>query len=111
MRQGLDSADFEEFLTILKSCARVPYMEKTLHFNLIFRPEPEGGFTVLVPSLPGCVSYGKNLEEAKKMAQDAIKGYIVSLKKHNEPIPSDRDNFISSVELKTSSGTRPSAYA
>jgi predicted RNase H-like HicB family nuclease len=56
-------------------------MRKILRYNVIFRPEPEGGFTVLVPSLPGCITYGRNLKEAKKMAIDAIKGYIASLKK------------------------------
>ena len=60
-----------------------------LQFNVIFRPEPEGGFTVIVPSLPGCITYGKDLKEAKKMAIDAILGYIASLKKHKESIPSD----------------------
>jgi len=40
-----------------------------------------------VPSLPGCITYGKNLQEAKEMAVDAIKGYIISLKKHKECIP------------------------
>jgi len=74
-------------------------MEKILHYNLIFRPEPEGGFTVIVPSLPGCVSYGKDLEEAKNMARDAIIGYIDSLKKHNEPIPSDTDNFVTAIDI------------
>lgn len=61
-------------------------MDKTLHYNLIFRPEPEGGFTVIVPSLPGCVTYGKDLMEAKEMARDAIDGYIQSLEKHGELI-------------------------
>ena len=60
-------------------------MEKLSH-NIIFRPEPEGGFTVIVSSLPGCITYGKNLQEAKEMAIDAIKGYIISLKKHKEYI-------------------------
>ena len=55
-------------------------MRKIIHYNVIFHPEPEGGFTVIVPSLPGCISYGKDLTEAKKMAVDAIRGYIVSLK-------------------------------
>jgi len=76
-------------------------MTKTLHYNLIFRPEQEGGFTVLVPSLPGCITYGKNLEEAKMMAKDAIKGYIYSLKKHKESIPSDVDNFVTTIDIKT----------
>lgn len=56
----------------------------TLHYNLIFKPETEGGFTIFVPSLPGCITYGKNLQEAKKMARDAITGYILSLKKHGD---------------------------
>ena len=75
-------------------------MRKTLRYNVIFRPEPEGGFTVIVPSLPGCVTYGKNLTEARKMAIDAIKGYVASLKKHRETIPTDEENFFTSVEIK-----------
>lgn len=74
-------------------------MEKILHYNLIFRPEPEGGFTVIVPSLPGCVTYGKNLKEAKKMARDAIGAYLISLKKHKEIIPSDADNFMTTIDI------------
>lgn len=76
-------------------------MEKTLHYNLIFKPEIEGGFTVIVPSLPGCVTYGKNLKEAKKMAQDAILGYLYSLKKRGEAIPSDVDNFVATIDIGT----------
>ena len=75
-------------------------MNKPFRYNVIFRPEPEGGFTVIVPSLPGCVTYGKDLTEAKKMAVDAVKGYIASLKKHREPIPTDEENFFSSIEVK-----------
>jgi predicted RNase H-like HicB family nuclease len=76
-------------------------MKKVLHFNLIFKLEPEGGFTVVVPSLPGCVTYGKNLKEAKIMAQDAIEGYLFSLKKHNELIPSDSDYFVGSIDVES----------
>ena len=53
-------------------------MKKTLHYNLIFKPEPEGGFTVIVPTLTGCVTYGKNLKEAKDMAQDAILAIFIA---------------------------------
>ena len=75
-------------------------MRKTLRYNIIFRPEPGGGFTVIVPSLPGCVTYGRNLNEAKKMAVDAIRGYIASLRKHKEIIPTDEENYFTSVEIK-----------
>ena len=52
---------------------------------------------MVVPSLPGCVTYGKTLEEAKEMAKDAIRGYIASLKKHREPVPSDDSVFYAST--------------
>ena len=75
-------------------------MKKMLHYNVIFRLEPEGGFTVIVPSLPGCVTYGKTLKEAKDMASDAIAGYLYSLKKHGEPIISDADNFVATIDME-----------
>ncbi|PIQ69462.1 MAG: antitoxin HicB [Candidatus Tagabacteria bacterium CG_4_10_14_0_2_um_filter_40_13] len=75
-------------------------MRKILHYNLIFKPESEGGFTVIVPTLPGCVTYGKNLKEAKEMARDAISGYLHSLKKHGEAIPSDADSFVATVDIQ-----------
>ena len=64
---------------------------RKLSYRIILRPEPEGGYTVTVPALPGCITYGKTLEEAKKMALDAIKVYLESLKKHDEPIIDDSD--------------------
>ncbi len=63
-------------------------------------PEPEGGFTVTVPMLPGCVTYGRTLVEAKQMAQDAIGGYLVSLKKHKQPFPIFGESFITTVDVK-----------
>ena len=81
---------------------------KKSHFrlNVVFRPEPEGGFTALVPALPGCVTYGRTLEEARAMVKDAVQGYIESLKKHNETIPSDEDTFVASLELENAQTSR-----
>jgi len=59
-------------------------------FDIELQPEPESGFTALVPALPGCVTYGRTLQEARKLAKDAISGYTASLRKHHEPVPSDR---------------------
>ena len=70
------------------------------HFHIVLRPEPEGGFTALVPALPGCVTYGHTLAGAKKMARDAIAGYIASLRKHGEPVPSDNDTLVASLDLE-----------
>lgn len=82
--------------------------KKEIQYNAIFRPEPEGGFTVLVPALPGCVSYGRTFTEAKHMIADAIEGYVASLRKHRELVPSDEETFISLVRL---SRKRSPAYA
>lgn len=71
-----------------------------MNYQIMLRPEPEGGFTVTVPSLPGCVTYGKTLEEARDMAKDAITAYLASLKKHHEAIPQDGDTLLASVELE-----------
>ncbi|MDP3767738.1 MAG: type II toxin-antitoxin system HicB family antitoxin [Dehalococcoidia bacterium] len=55
---------------------------------LITLEEDEDGFIVAeCPVLPGCVSQGKTREEAIANIQEAIRGYIESLRKHGEPIP------------------------
>jgi antitoxin HicB len=53
-----------------------------------------------VPALSGCVTYGHTLAEAKKMAKDAITGYVESLRKHGEPIPSDDETLVASLDLE-----------
>jgi antitoxin HicB len=82
-------------------------MKKThFRFNIFLRPEPEGGFTAIVPALPGCVTYGRTLGEAKTMAKDAIQGYIESLKKHKEPIPTDDETLVASLDLEYAETSR-----
>lgn len=76
------------------------------HFNVVLRPEPEGGFTAIVPALPGCVTHGRTLEESKEMARDAIVGYIESLRKHNEPVPTDNETLMASLDLDYEQASR-----
>ncbi len=42
--------------------------------------EEEGGYTVLVPALPGCITYGETVDEAIAMAKEAIEVYIEELR-------------------------------
>ena len=58
-------------------------------YKLLLKPEPEGGYTVTVPALSGCVTYGDTIDEAISMAKEAIELYIESLVAHNEPIPDE----------------------
>ena len=73
-----------------------------LNYTVIFQKEPEGGYTAIVPTLPGCVTYGKDLEGAKKMAREAIELYLESLKEHNEKIPSQEEVFYGQVRVSSS---------
>lgn len=59
-------------------------------FTVLFEPAEEGGFVVTCPALPGLITEGDTLEEARGMAQDAIRAYIESLRKDGQPIPIDR---------------------
>ncbi len=56
-------------------------------------PEAEGGFTVTVPSLPGCVTWGETIEEAKEMAKEAILLYVEDMEANNEKIPNDMNSL------------------
>lgn len=73
---------------------------KILKYTVIYTQEPEGGFTVTVPSLPGCVTYGKDLKQASEMAQEAIQLYLESLKAHKEPLFGENKSFVGSIDLE-----------
>lgn len=69
-----------------------------MRYRILIEQDEDGIFVAECPSLPGCVSQGKTRREALENIQDAIEGYIKSLKKHNEPIPPPIDEEI--VEVK-----------
>jgi predicted RNase H-like HicB family nuclease len=56
-------------------------------YTAVFEPAEEGGYVVTVPALPGLVTEGDTLEEARAMVKDAIRGYLESLVKNGEEIP------------------------
>jgi antitoxin HicB len=58
-------------------------------FTVFFEPAAEGGYVVTCPALPGLVTEGDTLRDARKMAADAIRTYLESLRKDGEPIPPD----------------------
>lgn len=56
-------------------------------YTFVFDPEPEGGYTVTCPALPGLVTYGETIDEARSMAQDAMDGLIEVMLERGEAIP------------------------
>jgi antitoxin HicB len=58
-------------------------------YTVLYEPLADGGFNVIVPALPEICTFGETLEEAREMATDAIRCVLESMRKDNEPIPSD----------------------
>jgi len=51
-------------------------MELSMNLKIILEPSEDGGFTVYVPSLPGCISEGDTKDEALKNIREAIELYL-----------------------------------
>ncbi len=67
-------------------------------YTIILEPNyPEKGYTVRVPALDGCITYGRNKQEALSRAKEAIAGFIEGLEKAGEPVPEE----ITPVEMET----------
>jgi len=56
-------------------------------YTFVFDPEPEGGYTVTCPALPGLVTYGETMDEARATARDAMNGLIEVMLEQGETIP------------------------
>jgi antitoxin HicB len=73
--------------------------EAAMKYRIIIEQDEDGFFVAECPALPGCISQGKTRKEALENIQDAIKGYLESLKKHDEPIPPSIDEEIIEVAV------------
>jgi antitoxin HicB len=84
----------------------------TRTYTFVFDSDPEGGFVVTCPALPGLVTHGATLAEARAMARDAMEGFIEVLFEDGESIP-DSDppglapRFNHLVETFRDSNSRP----
>ena len=55
-----------------------------MNLKVILEPSDEGGYTAIVPALPGCISEGDSKEEALRNIREAIDLYL-------EPVEDDWD--------------------
>lgn len=58
-----------------------------MRYRILIEQDEDGVFVAECPSLPGCISQGNTRSEALQNIEDAIRGYLESLRKHNDPIP------------------------
>ena len=74
--------------------------QKVLKYDVIFEEQPEGGYTVTVPTLPGCISEGNTFEEARANIADAIQLYVEDMIADGEEVPVDTGSvFVGKIEL------------
>jgi len=73
-------------------------------FQVIFSPEPEGGFTVTVPTIPECITYGATFEEATANAKEALELCLEHRTDLGElvKIQNNQSAIISSISISTS---------
>lgn len=73
---------------------------KVLKYEAVFEENDGGGYTVTVPSLPGCISEGDTFEGATINIKDAIKLYIEDLRADNKEVPSsETSTFVGQVSV------------
>jgi antitoxin HicB len=75
----------------------------TYSFTMLFEPAEEGGYVVTCPALPGLVTEGDTLEEASRMAADALRLYLETLIEDGMPIPSDKVPIARPIEIAVAS--------
>jgi len=72
-----------------------------VNLTAIYTKEAEGWYAVEILELPGCVSYGKTMEEAQTMIKEAAAGYLEAQKKIGTNMKDffNKETFISSVPV------------
>jgi len=72
---------------------------KFYSFQIVIEKEPEDeGYYAYSPTLPGCVSNGRTVEEAKRNIREAIQQHVASLLAHAQPVPQN-GNLVHTEEL------------
>lgn len=66
---------------------RAKKLHKIATFFAVFEPAREGGFNVSFPDFPGCVTFGRNFEEAKKKAKEVLELWIEELRDRKKAVP------------------------
>ena len=61
----------------------VGWYPEGMKINAVFEPQKEGGYTAWIPALPGCISEGETLSEAKQNLLDALEGYLTVANRHS----------------------------
>ncbi|MBI5449720.1 type II toxin-antitoxin system HicB family antitoxin [Candidatus Gottesmanbacteria bacterium] len=78
----------------MKTKTKKKINHKIYNYTAIFEPAEEGGFTALIPALPGCVSEGDTFEEALKNIKEATALYLEVAQEEKMDIIRDKQSVI-----------------
>jgi antitoxin HicB len=70
---------------------------KTMDFKVVLEPDPDGGYVVTCPTLPGCYSQGESVDAALKNIREAIELCIEDMQERGEPLPDPSKTLVGSV--------------
>ena len=71
----------------------------TVNLLVTFEEDEDGWTVASCPSLPGCHSQGRTKKEATENIQEAIRGYLASMREREEPMPSSTDYTVFQVKV------------
>jgi antitoxin HicB len=69
-------------------------------YTVLIYPD-DGAYSVTVPALPGCVTWGATLDEAVASARDAIAGHVAALRDTGQDVPEEAPPVVLTVEVVT----------
>jgi antitoxin HicB len=71
-------------------------------YTVVLMREEDGRYSVSVPALPGCLTWGRDIAHALQMVEDAIRGYVAALRQDGQEAPADKPrvhlNMVRSTE-------------
>ena len=62
---------------------------KLMNYTVLFEPIEDDAYLAVVPAIPGIITFGENLDEAREMVMDAIRCHLEGLLMDGEPFPKD----------------------
>lgn len=70
-----------------------------MNYTVVLEEADEGGYTVTVPALPGCISEGDNYDEALENIKDAIQLYLRAVAKEVEQLKKQKNLKLAQVSI------------
>lgn len=78
--------------------------KEILDYYAIFEPAEEGGYNVSFPEFPGCVTFGRTFEHAKRMAEEVLELWLEELRAEREKIPAPSHPIVDRIRVRVPAG-------